>query len=310
MPTFRPTGRPQSLSRQVAQERVRVADNDRIEGQMLHEARRGSGLGPSGAEPAGTAASFMAVHLADPDPHPQYASDADVAAASTADRNRANHTGTQTASTISDFLSTVLGSLLTGLGAGTNAAIAAGDTLLAALAKLQAQVTARVPTTRTISTTAPLAGGGDMSANRTFTISAATTSAAGSMSAADKTKLDTVTGGTYTPVVTAILNSPVATAGVCRWVRNGNTVTVYGGFSCTPTMGVLTRTRHSVSLPVAPVFAAATQAVVTGGAVVSTDSSYVYGFARNNPTNDVVVDFLAPMAAATAIYFQITYGIA
>lgn len=46
------------------------------------------------------------------------------------------------------------------------------------------------PTTRTISTTAPLTGGGDLSANRTLAISAATTGAAGSMSAADKLKLD------------------------------------------------------------------------------------------------------------------------
>lgn len=49
--------------------------------------------------------------------------------------------------------------------------------------------TARVPETRTISTTAPLAGGGDLSANRTFSITAATALAAGSMSAADFTKL-------------------------------------------------------------------------------------------------------------------------
>lgn len=42
----------------------------------------------------------------------------------------------------------------------------------------------------TISTTAPLTGGGDLSSNRTFAISAATTSAAGSLSGADKKKLD------------------------------------------------------------------------------------------------------------------------
>lgn len=48
---------------------------------------------------------------------------------------------------------------------------------------------------RTISTTGPLTGGGDLSANRTFAISAASTSAAGSMSAADKTKLDGIANG-------------------------------------------------------------------------------------------------------------------
>lgn len=54
---------------------------------------------------------------------------------------RANHTGTQLANTISDLLSAIQGSLLTGLDAGTNAAISATDTLLAALAKLQNQIT-------------------------------------------------------------------------------------------------------------------------------------------------------------------------
>ncbi len=55
--------------------------------------------------------------------------------------------------------------------------------------------TARVPETRTLTTTAPLTGGGDLSASRTLAISAATTAAAGSMSAADKTKLDGVATG-------------------------------------------------------------------------------------------------------------------
>ncbi len=54
--------------------------------------------------------------------------------------SRANHTGTQVSSTISDFAATVRNTLLTGLGAGANAVIAATDTLLQALAKLQAQL--------------------------------------------------------------------------------------------------------------------------------------------------------------------------
>ena len=45
-----------------------------------------------------------------------------------------------------------------------------------------------VAASRTISTTAPLTGGGDLSADRTLAISAATSASAGSMSAADKTK--------------------------------------------------------------------------------------------------------------------------
>jgi hypothetical protein len=44
---------------------------------------------------------------------------------------------------------------------------------------LATDLAAKVPTTRTISTTAPLTGGGDLSANRTFAVSDATTSAKG-----------------------------------------------------------------------------------------------------------------------------------
>lgn len=47
-----------------------------------------------------------------------------------------------------------------------------------------------VPSSRAINTTAPLAGGGPLSADLTLTIAPATSSAAGSMSAADKTKLN------------------------------------------------------------------------------------------------------------------------
>lgn len=54
------------------------------------------------------------------------------------------------------------------------------------------EVTSAVSTARTIATTAPLTGGGDLSANRTLAISAATTAAAGSLSALDKKKLDNV----------------------------------------------------------------------------------------------------------------------
>ena len=43
----------------------------------------------------------------------------------------------------------------------------------------------KVATTRTISTTAPLTGGGDLSANRTFAIPAATTSASGYLTSTD-----------------------------------------------------------------------------------------------------------------------------
>lgn len=64
------------------------------------------------------------------------------------------------------------------------------DGVLKRLAALELGGTA----TRLINTTAPLTGGGDLSADRTLAITAATALAAGSMSGADKAKLDAISG--------------------------------------------------------------------------------------------------------------------
>lgn len=60
------------------------------------------------------------------------------------DRSRSNHTGTQTSSTISDFANTVIATVLTGLSVATNSATSAADTILVAIGKLQAQITAHL----------------------------------------------------------------------------------------------------------------------------------------------------------------------
>jgi len=59
----------------------------------------------------------------------------------TANRARANHTGTQLAATISNFASTVRAVVLTGISFASSATITAADSVLSALGKLQAQVT-------------------------------------------------------------------------------------------------------------------------------------------------------------------------
>ena len=58
-----------------------------------------------------------------------------------ADRARANHTGSQLASTISDFASTVLATVLTGISFVTGTAVVATDSILVAIGKLQKQNT-------------------------------------------------------------------------------------------------------------------------------------------------------------------------
>lgn len=117
----------------------------------------------------------------------------------------------------------VRSTLLTGLSLASAAVISATDTVLSAIGKLQAQITALasslsgyVPTSRTISTTAPLAGGGDLSADRTLSISAASAIAAGSMSAADKTKLDNVAAGATVGAAWAINLSGIP-ANITSW---------------------------------------------------------------------------------------------
>lgn len=85
------------------------------------------------------------------------------------------------AKTFINFAATVRATVLTGLSLVSTTVIAATDTVLVALGSLQAQITAltttvsgKASTTTTISTTAPLSGGGDLSANRTLTTSMAT----------------------------------------------------------------------------------------------------------------------------------------
>jgi len=89
----------------------------------------------------------------------------------TANRARANHTGTQLASTISDFSSSTLGVLLTGISFLTNSAILATDSILIAFGKIQTQLNAH------------FGSGGTAHALATGAVS-------GFMSALDKTKLD------------------------------------------------------------------------------------------------------------------------
>lgn len=110
----------------------------------------------------------------------------------TANRSRANHTGTQLSNTISDFASTVLSTVLTGISFATNAAILATDTLLVALGKLQSQINSH------------FGQGGSVHA-------IATQSVNGFMSAVDKTKLDGLTNDVVLKTTTQLNNTSNST---------------------------------------------------------------------------------------------------
>lgn len=68
--------------------------------------------------------------------------------------NRANHTGTQLASTISNFAATALSVVLTGLSVATGTAVIATDSILVAIGKLQAQLNGLIKVSSTSDVTA------------------------------------------------------------------------------------------------------------------------------------------------------------
>jgi len=68
-----------------------------------------------------------------------YETPAQLDARDTANRDRSNHTGTQLASTISNFATTVLNTILSGLVI-VDAVVSASDTVLSAIGKLQGQI--------------------------------------------------------------------------------------------------------------------------------------------------------------------------
>lgn len=110
----------------------------------------------------------------------------------TANRTRSNHTGSQTASTLSDFSSAALAVVLTGLSTATNAAITAADSILSALGKIQAQITDH------------FGAGGTAHSNATVSVS-------GFMSPADKVKLDGITNSVFATTLSDLTNSSNAT---------------------------------------------------------------------------------------------------
>ncbi len=129
----------------------------------------------------------VTTHEAALDPHPQYATDtaltsglalkydasnpsgfetpAQLNTRDTNNRNRTNHTGTQVASTISDFANAALSTVLTGISFATGTAVVATDSILIAIGKLQAQATAAIAS---LATKANLVGGNTFTGNQTI----------------------------------------------------------------------------------------------------------------------------------------------
>lgn len=93
---------------------------------------------------------------------------------------------------------------------------------------VRTEIAARVPTARTISTTAPLTGGGDLSANRTLAVTTGTTS--GTVALGDHTHAAYVgtaargpAGGVVTPTYTATWTPDASLSNVQRMTLTGDT---------------------------------------------------------------------------------------
>lgn len=203
--------------------------------------------------------------------------------------------------------------VLTGLSLVSDAAITAADTVLSAFGKLQAQITAivdalsdYVPTSRTIDTAAPLVGGGNLSADRTISISAATSGGAGSMSAADKAKLDLVTSGTYTPSPAGIGNiASVSSADIHSFIQVGNCVALSGAFNVLAS-SALTFTNFEFDVPVPSNFTTGPQA---GGTITWNQGSSDTGaglIASNRGANKLSASFISPSSVASNITVRYT----
>ncbi len=145
--------------------------------------------------------------------------------------------------------------LIADLAAAVAAAAAAqadADAAEAAAAAAQTTADGAALSTLTLTAGAGLTGGGNLTANRTFTVGAGT----GITVNADDVALTLPTAaGVYTPTLTNTANLDASTAYECQYLRVGGTVSVWGKVSVDPTLAA-TATQLGISLPIASNFGA------------------------------------------------------
>lgn len=142
----------------------------------------------------------------------------------------------------------------------------------------------------------------------TAALNAATTSLQGAMSAADKTKIDAITSGSYTPTLANISNvSGTPSATLCYYERNGNVVTVWGTVTVATTAATLTEL--SISLPITP--AAITDAAQISGKANAANANQP-GNIRGNGTGGGVAHlaYTALGTSAVQMWFDFRYRMA
>lgn len=114
--------------------------------------------------------------------------------------------------------------------------------------------------------------------------------------------------GTYTPTLTGITNVTSTTSRKATWLRVGNTVTVSGQFTVTPTANN-TQTVLAFSLPVASNFGTQYEA----GGVASTYGTGVTehsgGFKADATNNRVELDYYETHGGANNFSYTFSYEV-
>lgn len=140
-------------------------------------------------------------------------------------------------------------------------------------------------------------------AAQTALLDVATAALNGLMSAADKSKLDLVTSGTYTPTLTNMTNVAASTAYQCQYLRVGSVVTVSGKVDVDPTAAAVTEL--GISLPIASNFAAFQDCCGVGSDATS-ESAAIFADEANNRA---LMLWVAIVTANHGIAFTFTYEI-
>jgi hypothetical protein len=117
---------------------------------------------------------------------------------------------------------------------------------------------------------------------------------------------DSVKGGTYTPTINTTTNIASSSVGTWQYLRVGNTVTVSGSITITPTLAVST-TSFNFSLPINSTFATGNDCAGTG--VDYNATTYLMVNGNSGAANFGLGLFKSTTTAAMTLSIQFTYKI-
>ncbi len=237
-------------------------------------------------DPLNAASDSMAAHLLAADPHPQYLTLAEGNAAYAP----VSHVGAGGAAHANAVAAGAAG-FMTGADKSKLDGVAVGATANSTDAFLRAR------------------------ANHTGTQDLDTTTDSATrlaMTTTERTKLAGDVAGTYTPTLVNVANAASSTAFVCQYMAvldaSGVRVcTVSGALTIDPTAAT-TSTTVRMSLPIASEIANAQEIAGTGISITGTTVTPVMIFG-SAPNNDAAFVCVAPTTAAFTLYFHFTYRI-